>query len=109
MGDPIGTEEQPQNLIDPNLSLTFSAQSIAALSRNDDFMDLFAVGTDGHVWNARWNGNPWQACQRVGSGMFGQGTPIAALSRHEDFMDLFAVGTDGKVHAAWWNGNPWRE
>jgi glycerophosphoryl diester phosphodiesterase len=82
---------------------------ITVLSRNSDQMDLFAVGLDGGVYSAWWNGNPWRDWFRLGTGVFGQDTSIAALARDADHMDLFASGLDGRIYTATWNGNPWRD
>ncbi|WP_369242129.1 PLAT/LH2 domain-containing protein [Streptomyces sp. R21] len=82
---------------------------VAALSRNSNQLDIFAVGPDGGVHSAWWNGNPWRDWFRIGTREFGPQTPIATLSRNSDQMDIFAVGLDGGVYSAWWNGNPWRD
>ncbi|MGH8897485.1 MAG: hypothetical protein ACRDZ4_10775 [Egibacteraceae bacterium] len=80
---------------------------IAALSRNRDQIDLFAVGLDGGVYSAWWNCYPWYGWFRIGGRVFPQQTSIAALSRNRRQIDLFAVGDDGGVYRAWWNGKPW--
>jgi Matrixin/Putative peptidoglycan binding domain len=79
---------------------------LAALTRNDDQMDVFAVNQDDGVYSAWWNGNPWRDWFRIGgdNNVFPQHTPIAALSRNDDQMDLFAVGFDGNVYSTWWDG-----
>jgi hypothetical protein len=82
---------------------------IATICRNSDQMDLFAVGLDGRVYSAWWNGNPWRDWFPIGDRVFAQNTPIATICRNSDQMDLFAVGLDGRVYSAWWNGQwkPW--
>ncbi|MFI1161861.1 PLAT/LH2 domain-containing protein, partial [Streptomyces sioyaensis] len=77
--------------------------------RNDDFMDLFAVGPDGGAYTAWWNGTPWHGWFRIGTREFAERTSIAALSRNDDHMDLFATGRDGRVYDTTWNGNPWAD
>ena len=81
---------------------------IATICRNPNQMDLFAVGEDGRVYSAWWNGE-WHDWFPIGDRVFAQNTPIAAISRNDDQMDLFAVGEDGRVYSAWWNGEwkPW--
>lgn len=80
---------------------------IAALSRNSDQMDLFAVGPDGYIRNAWWNGKPWN-WGAVDNRPYPQGTPIAAISVDSDHMNLFAVAEDGGIYNTWWNGGPWQ-
>jgi hypothetical protein len=81
--------------------------SLVAIARSPDNMDVFAVGPDGQLRSAWWDGN-WHMWFRIGDPILVPGAPVAALVRDDDFMDLFAVGRDGQVHVAWWNGNPWR-
>ena len=82
--------------------------SLTALSRDDDFMDIFTIGADGRVRSAWWDGD-WHMWFTLGSTVFPAHSHLAALSRDTDFMDLFSVGFDGRVWMAWWNGNPWRD
>ncbi|GAA3195094.1 PLAT/LH2 domain-containing protein [Actinocorallia longicatena] len=94
---------------DPEPPAHLSTGPVAALSRNSNQLDIFAVAEDGGVWSAWWNGEPWRDWFRIGARAFGPRTPIATLSRNSDQMDVFAVGLDGGVYSAWWNGNPWRD
>ncbi|MFD3930926.1 M14 family zinc carboxypeptidase [Streptomyces sp. NPDC058614] len=82
---------------------------VATVTRDPDWMDVFAVGTDGVPRVAWWNGN-WNDWQPLGTHTFAPRTPITALSRDSDWMDIFTVGTDGSVRVAWWNGswNDWQ-
>jgi hypothetical protein len=80
---------------------------IAALSRNRDQIDLFAVGLDGGVYSTWWNCYPWYGWFRIADRSFEQQTPIAAVSRDRRRIDLFAVGDDGGVYSAGWSGEPW--
>jgi hypothetical protein len=81
--------------------------SLQAISRSPDHMDVFAVGSDGQLRSAWWDGQ-WHMWFRIGDPILAPGAPVATLVRDDDFMDLFAVAKDGQVHVAWWNGNPWR-
>lgn len=90
--------------------------SIAALSRNPDQMDLFAIAAPGWVRTAWWNGDPWHEWRIVGdtedhgrgvAPRFDQRSTLAAVARTSDHMNLLGVGPDGHIHQAWWNGGPW--
>jgi hypothetical protein len=81
---------------------------IATICRNPNQMDIFAVGEDGGVYSAWWNGNPWREWFRIGSRVFRRNTPIATICRNPNQMDIFAVGEDGRVYSAGWNGD-WQD
>jgi len=89
---------------------------VAAVTKNIDQIDLFAVGGPdgadgfGGVYTAWWNAaEDWHGWSRVGSGSFAQQTPVVALSKNPGQIDLFAVGGPdgsdglGGVYTAWWN------
>ncbi|MFC0530391.1 hypothetical protein ACFFIA_22250, partial [Phytohabitans kaempferiae] len=91
-------------VVDPDLRRHFDdGTPVSALSRNPDQMDVFAVGRDGTVQSAWWNGQ-WRERFRVGTATFPAASPIGVVSRSPDFMDLFTVGLDGGVWNAWWHG-----
>lgn len=69
-------------------------------------VNLFGVGQDGCVYGALWDGD-WQDWQRIGSGVFNQGTYVAALS-FDNSVHLYAVGEDGRVYSAW-QGGGWQD
>lgn len=81
---------------------------IAAISRREDHIDLFAVGEDNAggttVYTAWWDGI-WHDWQPVGNtqNAFPRLTPITALARRADHIDLFGVGQDGLVRTNWWD------
>ncbi len=77
---------------------------VAALSRNPNQMDVFAVGRNGRVQSTWWNGL-WRESFELGGAQFPSGSPIGVLSRSPDYMDLFVVGLDGRVRGNWWHGN----
>jgi hypothetical protein len=89
---------------------------VAAVTKNPDQIDLFAVGGPdgadgfGGVYTAWWNAaEGWHGWSRVGSGSFAQQTPVTAVSKNAGQIDLFAVGGPdggdgfGGVYTAWWN------
>ena len=90
----------------PGGSDTRPFSHLAAVSRNPDQLDLFAVGQDGGVYTAWWNSaGGWQPAAGWAL-LFSDTRPfshLAAVSRNPDQLDLFAVGQDGGVYTAWWN------
>ncbi|MEU7871875.1 hypothetical protein AB0B76_34545, partial [Dactylosporangium sp. NPDC049140] len=101
-----GGEPEPPVGVQP--AVFRAGAPVAALSRNPNQMDLFAVAADGAVRSAWWNGQWHDDWFRIGTRGFGPGTPIAVNSRNPDQMDLFAVGDDGGVYSAWWHGE-WQD
>ncbi len=89
---------------------------IAAVSRSEGRIDLFAIGLDGRVWSAaygpgsddRWEWTDWFP---VLNELFVPGTRVNAISRKTDQIDLFAVNRRGEVRTAAWspsaNGGNW--
>lgn len=81
---------------------------IAAISRSEGRLDLFATGLDGRVWSAaygpdtagEWN---WVGWFPVMKEVFVPGTRVTATSRKTDQIDLFAVNLDGEVRTAAWS------
>lgn len=81
---------------------------VAAISRSEGLLDLFATGLDGRVWSAaygpdgqgswRWNG--WFP---VLDEVFIPGSRVDAISRQTDQIDLFAVNLAGEVRTAAWS------
>jgi hypothetical protein len=89
---------------------SFSALTpIAAVSRNDNQMDLFAT-EGGQLWSCWFTGgwNDWFSLPLPLGAKFPPLASVAALARSPDFMDVFAVDDTGDVRGVWWNGNPWR-
>jgi hypothetical protein len=86
---------------------------IAALSRVQSHLDLFAVGKDTSVCSTFYddNGGWTDHWFRIADPNFGDGftlplnTPIAALSRVPGHIDLFAVGKDTAVYSTFWDQN----
>jgi hypothetical protein len=95
------------------------AWGLAALSRDPNFMDVFAVDVDGVVRSTWWNGNPWRAWFPMGEKRFPPGgpirfppgAPIAALSRNQNHMELFIAGAgidnENQLWANFFDGNRW--
>lgn len=76
---------------------------VTAVSRREDFLDVFVVGTDGHAYTCAWTPTTgWRGWWRIGSAVFPQGSMISAVSRSQDHLDIFATDTSGRVLTAAW-------
>ena len=76
---------------------------VTVVSRRQDFLDVFVVGTDGGVWTCAWTpASGWQGWWRIGSATFPQGAMVTAVSRSHDKLDIFATDTAGRVLTAAW-------
>ncbi|MBO1766110.1 hypothetical protein [Allobranchiibius sp. GilTou38] len=102
--------------IDLNYSrqfLSLAPAPVASISRTQDQIDLFAVGTDGSVDSTFWNpaGGWLRTWFRLADGRFGDdftiapGSPIGVLSRYPTHLDLFATGRDGHVYSTYWDAS----
>ena len=83
---------------------------VAAISRSEGRLDLFAVGLDGRIWSAAYGpdaaGNwDWVGWFPILSEVFVPGTHVTATSRQTDQIDLFAVNLNGEVRTAAWSAN----
>jgi hypothetical protein len=88
---------------------------IAAVSRNVDKLDVFVVGTDGHVYTAAWEPDFtdwWHGWWRIGGVVAPQGAAVGAVSRSADKLDIFVTDNRGVIYTAawepdftdWWHG-----
>lgn len=81
---------------------------IGGVSRTQDRMEVFWIGSGGTVQAAKWVlGSPWQTYQ-LATGASASGG-VAALSRQPDHMEAFWTGSGGSVIGSWWydSGNAW--
>ncbi len=86
---------------------------VAAVTRSDKNIDLFATGNDGRVYTAWWrDGAGWSSADdgrwsSIG-GVFPPGAAVTAITRSNNDIDLYATGNDGRVYTAWWrDGAGW--
>ena len=78
---------------------------VTALARVPQTLDLFACGTDGHVYTKSWyEGGDWSDWRDIG-GVFPPGAKVSVVARTPDILDAFVCGTDGKVYGCWWTQN----
>lgn len=80
---------------------------IAATSRKNMQLDLFAIGADGRLWTAYWNGT-WTSWHTPPDALesstlrFPPRTPLTLDARNDEQLDVFGV-TEGKVWTCSWN------
>jgi hypothetical protein len=85
--------------------------TVTAVARNPDHLDLFAVGHDGGIYSTWWHqGMPWANWFRIGpqAANVPNGNTVTPIARNRDHLDLFVVGHNGGIYSTWWHqGFPW--
>jgi hypothetical protein len=79
--------------------------SVYAVSRRTDYLDVFAVGSDYHVYTAAWTpwSNGWQGWWGVGNLTVAPNTSVHAVSTQTDRIDLFAIGSNYGIYTNGWS------
>jgi len=82
---------------------------VAAVSRDPNYMDVFAVDLNGNVWGVYWEKGSWIGWFQLPGKLFPPGSPIAVNSRDDNQMDLFIVSGDRRIWSNWFTGgwNNW--
>jgi hypothetical protein len=78
---------------------------VTAISRGPDKLDVFVVGTDGHVYAAGWQPDftdGWHGWLRIGDITLPQAAPVTAVSRGQDKLNIFATDVNGEIWFAGW-------
>ncbi len=77
---------------------------VTVVSRRQDFLDAFVVGTDGRAYTCAWASGQggWRGWWPIGNAVFPQGAMINVVSRSQDHLDIFATDTGGRVLTAAW-------
>jgi hypothetical protein len=89
--------------------------AVTAVSRSRDKLDIFVVGTDGHIYSAAWEpsfANGWHGWWPIGSIRAPVGAPVHCVSRATDKLDIFLTDARGVTMTAawqpsfpdWWHG-----
>lgn len=81
---------------------------LAAVSRELDKMELWAVGHDG-VLRGNWFHGRWHGWYRLHGRQLPPGAHLAALSRQPGRMEVWGIGTDGQVHGVAFEEDHWRD
>jgi hypothetical protein len=78
---------------------------VHGVSRSENKLDVFVVGTDQQVYTAAWEPgftDWWHGWWTINGGVAAPGAHVTAVSRSTDKLDIFVVGTDGGVYTAAW-------
>jgi hypothetical protein len=107
----IGAPPDPGNALPPGSPL-------AALTRNDNHMEVWCGSEIGRLWGVWWDGtkpppNQWQPWYEPDPGMrVPRLSPLAALSRRDDRMEVWCVAPDNPnpaipgVQSVWYEDGP---
>jgi hypothetical protein len=86
--------------------VSLSGGQPSAITRGANALDVYAIGTDGDVYQASWSGGAdwggWWTLGNPGT----QVKQITAIARGQK-IDLFAVGFNGGIYTRAWNGSSW--
>ncbi len=86
--------------------VSLSGGQPSAITRGANALDVYAIGTDGNVYQASWSGGAtWGGWWTLSN----PGTPvnqITAIARGQK-IDLFAVGFNRNIYTRAWNGSSW--
>src|SRR5204863_94090 len=94
--------------IHPETVFDDTTQTITALTRNPNHIDLFVIGFDNVVWSTWWESNTgWHPFPpRRSSDLFDHTSQtITALARNPNHIDLFVIGFDNVVWSTWWESD----
>src|SRR5918911_1240122 len=82
-----------------------NGNTVTALARQPDHIDLFVVGNNGGIYSTWWDG-VWHDWCRIGpeAATVPNGNTVTALARQPDHIDLFVVGNNGGIYSTWWDG-----
>jgi hypothetical protein len=79
---------------------------LAAVARDANKLDVFAVAPDGGIYTAAWDQNvdsaKWRGWWRIGNSVAASATNISAVTRDPKKLDLFMIGSDGGIYTAAW-------
>ncbi len=82
---------------------------VAAVARDANHLDIFAVGPGGHVYTTWWNTSmPTWASIPSGNwenlgGVFPPDAPVAAVARDANHLDIFVTASNGHTYTTWGN------
>jgi hypothetical protein len=86
--------------------VSLSGGQPSAISRGANALDVYAIGTDGDIYQASWSGGAtwggWWSLGNPGT----QVNQITAIARGQN-IDLFAVGFNRNIYTRAWNGSSW--
>jgi GH25 family lysozyme M1 (1,4-beta-N-acetylmuramidase) len=72
-------------------------------------LDVFARGTDGHIWHTAWNGAVWQSWDDRGAPPTLSVTGgLTVTTWGPSRLDAFVVGSNNQLYHTAWNGVAWQ-
>jgi len=92
-----------------SLGGTFYADP-AVVSWGPNRLDIFATGTDDHVYHKAWTGSAWDPedhWEPLGGTVSAASPHTAAVTRGGGLLDVFHIGTNQKAHWKSWQGTSW--
>jgi hypothetical protein len=75
---------------------------VSAVSRKEDQIDIFGIGTDGFVYTAGWSPSQWGGWWKIGETPFAQGSAITAAAVGPDRLVVVGVTPDLRVCYSLW-------
>lgn len=84
---------------------TVPGGAVTAVSRRPDYLDVFVVGLDSHVYTAAWSptaAGGWGGWWRIGDATAPPGSAVTVVSRSLDHLDIFVTDIGGRVLTAAW-------
>jgi hypothetical protein len=97
--------------VSPATGVAAPGQSITAVWRNPNHLDLFMTARDGRVMSTFFENNHWQPAWfaiNPGTGMAAPGQTVTAVWRNQGHLDLFLTGRDGKVMSTFFENDHWQ-
>jgi hypothetical protein len=74
-------------------------------SQHDGYLNVFARGSDGSLYQRAWNGTAWRGWESRGGGLIGA---PSAIARRADAVDIFVRGAaSGLWQKSWTNTTSW--
>jgi hypothetical protein len=90
-----------------NQTVFMAGGGIAAVKRNPNVLDTFAIGFDQHLWDAGWwdQAGGWHAPYEVAKNqfVFVPGGGVAAVREDDSTIDVLTIGYDGNL----WSAGRW--
>jgi len=96
--------------VNPASGVAAPGQTITAVWRNSNHLDLFMTAKDGRVMSTFFENNHWQtAWFAIGpsTALASSGQLITAVWSNANHLDLFMTGKDGRIMTTFFDNNRW--
>jgi hypothetical protein len=97
--------------INPASAVAAPGQTITALWRNANHLDLFITDNQGRVMSTFFDNNKWEPAWfavNPASGAAASGQTVTAVWMNPNHLDLFMTGKDGRVMSTYFDNNRWQ-